>query len=752
MLLALVLAHADPVEQVLAERYTLVTDAELAPLLPYEPALLAALGKRDHAAAIPLLQAVDRSKLSGPQLAEHSFVLAWTLQRAGRGAEAHPLLEAVDRAVVAPRPYVDLVVGEILLADGRRVEALAPLQRVIGSGPLEDRARLALASAYDGLERTSEARATYDLLLARPDPAPGSATAAWAVARRIGPDSPEGQALVRRIYRHYPASLEDRASAAVRPALTLEDLARRGDTLQERGAWDAAADLLDDRLGEVGAKSAVDCVYRYAYGRAQHKRSNLTAAVEVLSPMVAGCATVDPDRAARAAYLIGKSLERKKDWAGAARWYAQIPERFPTHSMADDGYALGGIALQEAGDLAGARRLWALGFTSFPRGDLAAETAWRLAWGAYLAGDTPEALSWTARSQAEVQLQSAPTDAIAAWYWHARWTAWPDAASPTTRTTDPEALARAARGFEEVIRRWPWHYYAVLAASRLEQLRPGSLPNHGRPPMDRVDAPWQLRADFLHRAEVQRAMGLAKVGLHGDALAELADLDEGRFGGAELAVITGWQARGGEFLAAHDRLRRWLSTRPPETLGPNTWKVLRQAYPDRWWPEVRAAAPYAWDARIFHALVREESNFNPEIKSHAGACGLSQLMPGTYRGVAARMGLTVGASEIWKPETNLKIGGFYLNSLHSRYQGNTALALAGYNAGEGNVDKWLGLRPDWPTDAFVEAIPFRETRHYVKRVLSTWQTYRVLDGSGPLYVDFSGLMDDAVPPPAPTGS
>lgn len=751
MLLALALALADPVEQVLAERYTPVSDAELAPVLPYGPELLTALGKRDHAAALPLLQAVDRAKLSGAQQAEHAFVMAWTLQRAGRGKEALPLLEAAGRATVAPRAYVDLVVGEILLADGQRVQALEPLQRVLGTGPIEARARLALARAYDELERTADARAVYDQLLARPDPAPGSATAAWAVARRVGPDSPAGQALVRRLYRHYPGSAEDRASADVRPALTLEDLAWRGDALQERGSWDSAADLLDDRLAEVGAKTAADCVYRYAYGRAQHKRGNLTIAVEALSPMVAGCATVDPDRAARAAYLIGKSLERKKDWAGAARWYAQIPERFPTHSMADDGYALGGIALQEAGDLAGARRLWAQGFEAHPHGDLAAETAWRLAWGAHLAGDTGEALAWTERSRAEVPLASAPTDAIAAWYWNARWTAWPDPQAPAVRASDPEAVARAQRGFEEVIRRWPWHYYAVLSAARLEQLRPGSIGAHPRPAMDRFDAPWLLPADFLLRAEVRHAMGLARLGLYGDALVEVDALDEDRLDGAEMAIITGWQAAAGDFLVAHDRLRRWLATHPPETLGPNAWKVMRQAYPDRWWPEVKAAAPYAWDPRLFHALVREESNFNPEIKSHAGACGLAQLMPGTFRGVATKMGLTVASSDIWKPEVNLKIGAWYLDTLHSRYRGNSGLALAGYNAGEGNVDKWLELRPDWPTDAFVEAIPFRETRHYVKRVMSTWQTYRVLEGSGPLFADFSALMDDAVPSAVPAG-
>lgn len=747
LLLAAHLAAADPAELVLAERTRPVADAELVPLLPYSEELLGALARRDHAKAAALLAAVDATRIPGSLAADHAFVTAWTLQRAGRGAEAVKLVDVVRRAEHAPRPYVDLVVGELLAADGRHVEAVPALQAVIGKGPLEVRAELALAEAYQKLERTNDARAVHQALIDRPDPAPGSATALWVQARRLGTDSPEGAALVRRLYRHYPGSAEDRAAAAAGawPTPTLEDLAVRADTLQEAGRWDSAVDLLDDRYAEVGTRTAADCRYRYALGRAQHKRNNLSLAIEILTPMIQPCATLDPDRAAKAAYLVGKSHERKKEWASAARAYARIPELVPGHSMADDGYALGGIALQEAGDLAGARSLWARGFERHPQGDLAPEIAWRLAWGAALAGDSAEALAWTARSTREVRLDASPTDAIAAWYWNARWTAWPDPADPTRRSTDPEALARAAAGFEKVVQRWPWHYYAILSAAHLKTLAPERLAAASRPAMDRSDAPWMLPAAFLNRVEVQNAFGLVRVGLLGDAQVELAELDEASLGGAEMAVVTGIQARAGDFLLAHDRLRSWLKTHPPEAIGPNAWKVMRQAYPQTWWPEVQAAATYGWDPRLFHSLVREESNFNQQIKSHAGACGLSQLMPGTYKGVAARMGLRVASSDIWKPEVNLKIGAYYLNMLHGRYRGNSALALAGYNAGEGNVDKWLGLRPDWPTDSFVEAIPFRETRHYVKRVMSTWQTYRVLYGEGPLFEDFSPFVEDAVP-------
>jgi soluble lytic murein transglycosylase len=120
-------------------------------------------------------------------------------------------------------------------------------------------------------------------------------------------------------------------------------------------------------------------------------------------------------------------------------------------------------------------------------------------------------------------------------------------------------------------------------------------------------------------------------------------------------------------------------------------------------------------------------------------------MPATAAATAKRMGLSFSASQIWDVSMNLRLGAHYLDMLHGRYNGNSALALAGYNAGEGNADKWLAARPDAPTDVYVESIPFRETRHYVKRVLSTYQTYRLLYGDAPMYADWSRFNHDAVP-------
>lgn len=751
MLLALLLvgypAHAQtPPPPEAAEGYTLLGPTAFSPVVPLPEPARKALADRDHAKAAELLLRIPLTSVPGPYAGDLAFLTAWSLQRANRGAEAVPLLEAAARAETAPSSYVQLVIGETLLDQGEYLKSAEALSGVLGSGPIEVRARLVLAEAYQKLGRTADARVIWEELAARPDPASGSSVALWGLAQKAGLTSPEGVAFLRRLYRSYPGTPEDRAAAASMPKLALEDLAIRGDTLQERGDYSAAVGLLDDRLAEVGTKDAVACRYRYAYGRAQHKLSNLSTAIEALGPIGKNCAGLDDERGAKALYLAGKSLERKKDWATAGTYYSQIPTLYPGSSFADDGYALGGIARQEAGDLDGARKLWATGYEAYPKGDLAGENGWRLAWGAFLAGDTTEAIRWADRVTAEVPLASGPTDVLAAAYWGARWRAWPSRDQPGTRTSDAAVLSDVVERLAALSARAGWSYYGALAYARLIQLDPTRAASIQRPVMDAPDAPWQVSSTFLAAPAARNAQGLARVGLVRDALIELQTFGDANLGGSEMAILTGLETAAGDFLIAHDHLRGWLKNHPPDTLGPNAYKVLRQAYPEQWWPEVQvAAAGYSWDPRVFHALVREESNFNPKIKSFAGACGLSQLMPTTASGCASRMGITYSSADIWKPETNLKIGAWYLNNLHTRYKGNSSLALAAYNAGEGNADRWLAARPDWPSDALVETITFRETRFYVKRVLSTFQTYRLLYGTGPLYEDWSRFATRAVP-------
>jgi soluble lytic murein transglycosylase len=148
---------------------------------------------------------------------------------------------------------------------------------------------------------------------------------------------------------------------------------------------------------------------------------------------------------------------------------------------------------------------------------------------------------------------------------------------------------------------------------------------------------------------------------------------------------------------------------------------------------------------MIHAIARQESQFDRQIVSHAGAVGLMQLMPGTARGMAGQLGLDYSPASLDDTAFNIQLGASYFQHLFGLY-GSYPLAIAAYNAGGGNVNKWLAANGDPRTGAvdmvdWIEEIPFHETRTYVQRVLENAVVYDLLNPShqlsqGPARLDW----------------
>jgi soluble lytic murein transglycosylase len=107
-----------------------------------------------------------------------------------------------------------------------------------------------------------------------------------------------------------------------------------------------------------------------------------------------------------------------------------------------------------------------------------------------------------------------------------------------------------------------------------------------------------------------------------------------------------------------------------------------------------------------------------------------QIIPGTGRRLARELGIRgFTTSMLVDPETNLRLGTAYFARLVKQF-GGTHFALAGYNAGEHRVERWIAERPGLERDEFIDDIPFPETQNYVKRILGTAEDYRLLYGKG----------------------
>ncbi|WP_420795396.1 lytic transglycosylase domain-containing protein [Desulfofalx alkaliphila] len=137
------------------------------------------------------------------------------------------------------------------------------------------------------------------------------------------------------------------------------------------------------------------------------------------------------------------------------------------------------------------------------------------------------------------------------------------------------------------------------------------------------------------------------------------------------------------------------------------------------------------DPYLLAALIKTESNFNPEATSPAGARGLLQIMPDTGMWIADQMGRTdFNPDQLYNPEISINMGAWYLSNLKKEFPGDQALILAAYNAGRGNVSNWLENGYWTGETKNIDQIPFAETRHYVRKIMWNYKVYKLLyDGT-----------------------
>lgn len=270
------------------------------------------------------------------------------------------------------------------------------------------------------------------------------------------------------------------------------------------------------------------------------------------------------------------------------------------------------------------------------------------------------------------------------------------------------------------------HYHGFLAASHLGQ--PLSLCEQ---PLKADDA---IQRRLLRDAEFERVLELFHVGLPWHARSTWRHvsrrlIDREIEQAALIAAGRGWHHL--SIIALNQAGRR-------------------QAYPWRFPMAAKGtvlaeAKRYGVDPALAYGLMRAESAMQPDARSHAGALGLLQLMPGTASAVARRNGLRYnGAQSLIDPEINVPLGIAHLGELYRDFGGNWVRVAAAYNAGANAVDRWLDERPDTPPDVWIETMPYYETRDYVPKVLAfatiyEWQlersprllTGQILPGAGP---------------------
>lgn len=407
----------------------------------------------------------------------------------------------------------------------------------------------------------------------------------------------------------------------------------------------------------------------------------------------------------------------------ALQWFDELEKRHPDSSEAAKGAYLAGWIPYNSGDYAESTKRMLVFAERRPKHSKTTEALWYAGWSAYLSGDDGRA------RRAFTQLMSDhPTSSLVphARYWLGR---------IHHRNKDVEA---AKAEYREVLSAKPLSYYGFWSMARLEEL--GEVPVLNPPPPKPKRATLTQAIKLLgadRPTSIDRAVALHREGLSSEVLQELQEADKAlkkvRNTRGRTMVADLLHTLGAHHLAFRIGMRIANDGGDLVTGEPYAWRAWRHAYPrafDRYVDN--ASKRHEVDEDLVLAIMRTESHFRPYVRSHAGARGLMQLLPTTARRIGKRdRSARVHASRFRKPESNIWLGTWYLRQLLERYDGQTPAAIGAYNAGPGAMDQWLDRFGGMPLDEFVERIPYRETRRYVRRVLETYMVYRRLDGKDP---------------------
>jgi soluble lytic murein transglycosylase len=612
-----------------------------------------------------------------------TLILADALARRGdlAGARAAALSVVSHHGASRLAPRALLMAATLASSGGDEAAAQAALTRLIETHPDSPEVPEALyllgQTAEARAQRDNAARAYRELMVLAPTTgwADGAADRldVLAAAGTLVPPLTMRQRLDRaeRLLRGgVPKTAGDEAERIATeshdPSIVVRALRVVADGARKLGQYEAAARALE--MAIVRAPAEQQTALRLEQARLLLRGGRREKALEVLGRVAATAPEAD---AAEALWLRARALEEADRMSEAVTAYKTLASRYP-------------------------------------RREVAGGAMWRLGWYSYLKGDLRDAAkSW----EKLVESGGNRSYRIGAIYWRAR------------AIEQGRDRAAALPLYRQVLAEAPRSYYGVLAARRLGGTTDVSIPASVTLPADPSEA---LAGDpgFM-RVELLRRLGLIEA-----ALEELADVAERAIGDpVRLYGLSNAYARDERYhlaLRIHRRHLTNLAASGDPALPRAFWETV---YPFAWRNDVMAAAARAGiEPYLVAAVVREESSYYPRAVSRAGARGLMQLMPATARPMAEHRGLAFAGGDLLDdPRANIEMGTAFLGGLMKEFS-DPRLALAAYNAGPARVRGWWQSKKTGDVEAWVEQIPFDETRQYVKRVMLSWEEYRRIYG------------------------
>lgn len=483
---------------------------------------------------------------------------------------------------------------------------------------------------------------------------------------------------------------------------------------------EAEAELPLVRARLAGSDVLLGCRLAYVEARLLAHAQKWGAAADRLAGPAARC-EADAELHAKILFNAGKYSAADGRDAIAVRQYEELEKRYPKSSLADDSRVRAARSYLEMGSVARFTELLLRLPEDYPDGDLSMEGVLDLALYRMERRDWTGALSVLERGVRIVEKRDSargPEEAGRERYFLAR------------ALAELGDEVRALSEYEAIVSELPLSYYMLHAYSRLsrrDEARARAALERGLARARLAPFRFAYRPEY-DTPEFQRGLELLRVG----------DAERGRLALSGLGVSESGDStllwglallydRAGDAQVAHGiargRLTDWLG-HYPEGDWRRPWEI---GFPRPYHGIVeRASQTSGVPEWLIYGVMREESTFDAQVKSHADAYGLMQLIVPTARSLGNKYGLPHSPAALRTPSINISLGSRALQSLARQFAKNPELAIPGYNAGPGRPRRWLRERPEIDFDLWVELIPIRETRRYTKRVLASRAAYAFL--------------------------
>ncbi|MDB5443994.1 MAG: transglycosylase [Phenylobacterium sp.] len=545
------------------------------------------------------------------------------------------------------------------------------------------------APAERMIETSGKSPAEIVAWFAQNDPNTAQGAMALASAYKMLGRQPDAQALIHRWWRDksFDADAQRTMLSRFSDLLTPDDHVRRVDVLLYNPQSQAARDLLP----LLPADQQAAALARIAL------RTNASNANELAAALPATLANSPGVVFERAAYLRRHNLDNL-----ALALVKDFPRQVTTSEQAKVIWEERRQLILDALKAGDARAAYAAADSGIGVGTEAADAEFYAGWIALTRLKEPET---AAKHFATIdRIGVSPITRARALYWEGR-------------AAEARHDQAAADGFYEAAAVHNTCFYGQLAGEKLGR----KLILASDPAITPAD-----RARFEAREAVQATRLLYDLGYRDLYRTFVLNLDDLLPASAEQALLVDLARGNGD---------QDLSMKAARGAAQHGFILPQRAYPYLTPPD----APGGAEAALVLAITRQESDFDPHVRSGVGARGMMQLMPSTAAIIAKRLGVSYSSGRLDEPEYNMRLGSNYLGQLVDRFSGSYVMAVAGYNAGPGRPAQWSSYCGDPrggstdPVD-FIECIPFSETRNYVMRVLEATQVYRakINGGSAPI--------------------